>query len=482
MKTFYFLICWATVFDSLGSNKFVRTSSAGANNGADWNNAWSMTSFNAAFSGLSAGDTVYFAGGTYTTQVYINKSGTAGNPITLKRATASSSVCTSSPGWSSGFDTQVLVRPTGSGTAAIGCLWEQDGIGSYVTIDGVVTDGFKFHLNQINQGVYGGGISVYYGAGNLSNIVLTNLDIAGPAPNASPFNYNGEYACGLTFWPIISGVPVKCTDITVSNCKIHGGANLVITHTIDRITFDACEFYDNAVAGSPATQPHGNMFEAHTVNGFTLKNSYLHGWQAEGVRPYGDSFNYTIYGNVFANSSNGDFTRCIESDSSVQNGWGPLIVNNNTFYQIYWGTDDFSGPVFSPTTSRAVASGSGATNNIFYRCIEGDLVINKDYNWRNGALAGTHSINGGASPTIFVNAGTSDFHILSTISSTFPRDKGFNVGSTFTPDPDGIARGADGTWDMGAFEFVSGADTTPPTLYSAKLSGNVTINGGVIIK
>jgi hypothetical protein len=51
-------------------------------------------------------------------------------------------------------------------------------------------------------------------------------------------------------------------------------------------------------------------------------------------------------------------------------------------------------------------------------------------------------------------------------------------------DGNGVTRGTDGTWDRGAYEFVSGGGTTggAGATYSVNLNGNVTINGGVITK
>ena len=55
-----------------GANYYVRKGAAGTNKGTDWTNAWNeMSQIN--FSTLACGDTVWIAGGNYTTALRGNK-------------------------------------------------------------------------------------------------------------------------------------------------------------------------------------------------------------------------------------------------------------------------------------------------------------------------------------------------------------------------------------------------------------------------
>jgi hypothetical protein len=64
----------------------------------------------------------------------------------------------------------------------------------------------------------------------------------------------------------------------------------------------------------------------------------------------------------------------------------------------------------------------------------------------------------------FVDAGAGDFHLAQATAA------GVALSAPYNLDPDGNVRGADGTWDLGAFEFRANSnppspptDLTPPT-------------------
>jgi hypothetical protein len=75
-----------------GNIHYVSKGASGLNNGTSWANAWNeMNQIN--WSVVNPGDTILIYGGStemvYTTMLNLTKSGTAGNPITLKKATES---------------------------------------------------------------------------------------------------------------------------------------------------------------------------------------------------------------------------------------------------------------------------------------------------------------------------------------------------------------------------------------------------------
>src|SRR5690348_15603979 len=122
------------------ANWYVRPNGAGAKTGADWNNAWD--SGGVAWSSTSGGDTVWMAGGNYTTSMHPTKSGTSGNPILIKRVLASDSVPSSAAGWSSSFDSQVVVHPSS------GDVFYMDSPVNYVGVDGRVDQGIVFQKSD----------------------------------------------------------------------------------------------------------------------------------------------------------------------------------------------------------------------------------------------------------------------------------------------------------------------------------------------
>jgi hypothetical protein len=60
-------------------------------------------------------------------------------------------------------------------------------------------------------------------------------------------------------------------------------------------------------------------------------------------------------------------------------------------------------------------------------------------------------------PNPFVNLNAKDFHIISTVGANYPRNAGTNLSAYFTTDRGGGTFGADGTWDIGAYEYGSGS-------------------------
>ena len=113
---------------------YVRAGATGANNGSDWANAWSSVSAvrNAS---LAAGDTVYVAAGTYGA-LTVNRSGAAGSPITIKRATGATHG--TDTGWSSGYDGKVVLD--GNGDLCAICIGDSNQA-NYITVDGATRYG-----------------------------------------------------------------------------------------------------------------------------------------------------------------------------------------------------------------------------------------------------------------------------------------------------------------------------------------------------
>src|SRR3989304_5319930 len=123
----------------------VNTSSSGSNNGTSWSNAWSFSSI--SWGSVTAGDTVYFAGGTHTSGsvLSVGSSGTLGNPITIKRATIAEHG--SATGWIDSYDAQAILT-----NSAVFRLIGR----SYITFDGVTDQGLL--IRPTTCGVAGSGV------------------------------------------------------------------------------------------------------------------------------------------------------------------------------------------------------------------------------------------------------------------------------------------------------------------------------------
>src|SRR2546426_9056061 len=165
------------------ANWYVRPNSAGSNNGTDWNNAWSISSLNSSWSSISAGDTIWLAGGSYTTAIVPNKSGSSGSLIYVKRVLSTDPAPTAAAGWSSSFDSLVTIHP--SNTPPID--FTQHSAGSYMYFDGRTNYGIKLIFDDF--GFETGGAVSFDGAGP-GNITFDHMDMQGPGGRSHTYANN----------------------------------------------------------------------------------------------------------------------------------------------------------------------------------------------------------------------------------------------------------------------------------------------------
>jgi hypothetical protein len=154
----------------------------------------------------------------------------------------------------------------------------------------------------------------------------------------------------------------------------------------------------------------------------------------------GGSTGWLIYGNVFYDL-NSEGWKSIEITSNV----GPIKIYNNTF--------DNTGVPGVYVNAGSCGSGSETRNNLGFQT--------------SFDSCGTSSNNLVTSSTsVWVNRNARDYHIVGTVGTGFPHNAGTNLSSVFTTDPDGVVYGADGTWDVGAYELAGGgsAPSAPTNL------------------
>jgi hypothetical protein len=152
-----------------------------------------------------------------------------------------------------------------------------------------------------------------------------------------------------------------------------------------------------------------------------------------------------IYGNVFKSLvvTNGIIT---STSTGTMSG---ALVYNNTFDS---NSDPFDGTVNWVNTSPAGSATS--YNNLIYNQT-GNVDGTHDYNYyvslTNGLPTETNRQTASGDP--FVSRATGDYHLAAASNA------GTTLASPYTLDPLGNTRGADGTWDRGAYEFCSGGCT-----------------------
>lgn len=405
---------------AFAANWFVRPS-GGSGSGTSWTAAWNgFSSIN--WSSISAGDTIWVAGGTYTQTLKPGKSGTSASRIYIRRARSDAAECTGATGWSSSYN--VTIRQTGGNGISMGNF-------NYITISGRTTasgGGNGWWIDFTGQ-TSGPGIEWPNGA-TASYILIEYMDVQGPG--------NVTYASdgrGLDLTPFSSA-----TGNTFSHMKIFNWESGIYNVGISASTFEYIDMYDIMAVNWSSYHPNG-IYIAGSKDGI-IRYSKFHkgpGGNAVGEGIFfeqsGGASNWKIYGNLFYDI-NGSGLKAIEITSDVPN----LKIWNNTF-------DNVGSLIYAQVSP---GTGSEFRNNLIYASGSG---------WSFGTSSNNLQITSGA---VFVNRTTKDYHIVDTIGTGYPRNAGVNLSGQFSQDMDGTKYGQDGVWDIGAYEYGSSNATLAP--------------------
>jgi hypothetical protein len=420
----------ATVVSNLacGANWYVRQGASGANNGLDWNNAWTdVTNINWGI--VQPGDTIWLAGGTYG-KLSIGASGNVNRRIFIERARSTNAVPASAAGWNTNFDSTPIIN-------LLGC--NSPGYGNYVTVDGQIPYGGIVVTNTSLGETY----AVDLNESGASYMELFNLDIGGVSTLNAIFT--GEGRC-------LSADDTPGTGLHVAYCRLHGEPTLILTGNQEGMLWEHNFLYDNVVGNT--TNWHPNVW--NSIGGddnCIFRYNEISNYMVECIMFSGSAnTNWQIYGNLIHDATPGQTSRIIEAQKTAH---GPVLLFNNTIVNVYW-------------TITEVSDGSGtgswvgcvSTNNLFFNAGDpdyygfgdgGDDFLLTDASVTNLSVFGAHCISG-ASSNIFVNYAGANYHIVTNTGPLFPRNKGATLAPAYATDSDGNTRGADGAWDIGAFE------------------------------
>ena len=414
---------------------YVVPNGAGTLSGTNWSNATGIN--NIHWSSMSAGDTVWLAGGTYTSPLSITQNG-----VFVKRVLSSDAAPVAAAGWNSAFDSQVVFKIAGAG---------QDDItigANNVRLDGQIWCGIQCVESNTPTDSKGCVIS------SSINNVVANVEAIGPQYN----NFNGVvFNANATGFAVVGG-----TNNLLTNCWSHLNCIDFFQYHDSGVTLDHCLLSDcgmNAANGGM----HSDLIVMQDAGNLVLRYCVVSNWNQICVQMWSDdatgNFPTTCgascyYGNVFINPVG--VQDVLWPQGAGQTNVGPLSFYNNTLYRV---------PVQRLGRGSVLPwpSGSSASNNIFYGLSCPCWVnapANEDYEFADSTssgVAGSHSISNGSNP--FVNAAAFNFNIVSNIGATYPRNRGVplnNVnGQTYNLDGNGTIRGADGAWDIGAYEYAS---------------------------
>jgi hypothetical protein len=464
------LLCSVLAIAAEAENLYLRSDATGANDGSDWQNAWTdfeQVQWGGELGKLGAGDTLWVAGGTYKQGIVPKASGgdNAARSIHIMRVLKSDTVPTQAAGWNNRFDSQVIIQN--------GLSPRINNVGDYLCIDGRIESGISFQ-HAVNDG----GSVIDFGNGAIINyLTLTNVEVVGPGNNSPFYDYRGDPRCiNFTSWQ--SDHYAYNTGHRITHCRIHGSLNLIyIANTHDAV-IEHCELYYNGVTAGNSGHP--NVLISLASNKITFRYNRVHDWATEGILlERGRQQDWYVYGNLWSDGLDGTYSRIIEGQNDTS---GPILFYNNTVVNT-WATFTHDGNGWS--------QGCASVNNIFFKCggvVAGDASWKHDSNLtdaQNGEIHGIRNANIG----IFANFSSKDYRIVGVVGANYPRDKGTDLGVQYSVDIDGKLRGQDGAWDIGAFEYVKGVENTncalqvwPVSLAFETVGGSATKSATVTVR
>ncbi len=435
LSAFMSLILGISSFSAEAANWYVRpnASTYGTGTGQNWTNAWSGFS-NISWTGVACGDTIWVAGGTYTQVLKPNKKCTSSARLSIRRARSDATEATSAAGWTTSFDSSVH-QTNGAGIVLNGD-WD------YITISGRTTsagggNGWWIDARGLTSAA---GIEFVNGAASDYN-VFEYMDLQGPGFVV----YTGD-GRGIDATPFSTA-----TGNVFSHMKIWGWEAGVYHVGINGSTFEYLDMFDIDASNRATYHPNG-IYAASSSNVIVRYSKFHKGSYAstgEGIffEQSGGSSNWTIYGNLFYDHDWDSGVKALNIASPVPG----LKIFNNTFSNV--------NNVFYKAE---VGCGSAETrNNLFYNASPQNC----------GTMSNNLVLT--ASGT-FNNLSAKDFHIAGTTGTNLPRNAGTNLSAYFKTDMDGNVYGADGAWDIGAYEFSS-TGAPPPSVTPITPPSNLTV-------
>ncbi|WP_340122723.1 hypothetical protein [Methylobacter svalbardensis] len=401
---------------AIAANHYIRSGAAGASNGNDWTNAYTSLP-----STLVRGDTYYIAGGSYSGRTF-NTPASGTSVITIKGATiADHGIDT---GWSNTYAVENTQATWTSGVTFNTSYWIFDGSVGPNWSKTKSQYGFKF--NPVNYAV-----KVYNLSSAISDVKIAHITATAPTGDVEKFFLSTDNSTK------------SVNNVTFSHCLVDGWSNAVWATSAGLLMNNWLIEHNVILNGYSSAANHGediNNNYGHLDN-LTIRYNWFEG-RSTGTGSIvvlnGPAGPYYIYGNVFKNMIGGD--GIIAGIHYTLNG----AIYNNTFDNVdngykngAWIGHDVSANVYNNIIYNSIAS------------IGANFTGKKDYNAYFSTTSTPTEANGQiGTGSPFVNELGNDMR-LSAASK---------AGTTFSApyDIDVVrnARGGDGAWDRGAFEFV----------------------------
>ena len=427
------LVAWSA---SAASNHYIRPGAGGSNNGTDWNNAY--TSIPAS---LTRGDTYYLADGSYGNHTWGDVV-SGSTIITVKKATPSDHG--TDTGWSDSY---------GAGQAAfVAWYFDYSGNSGYYLFDGYSASQSRscgiqlnmpmaanFYTESCGCVIFGGG-----GSGSFPYCTFRYLELNGPYGTGG--YTSSVYRTGF-FFDQNNGV-IDTSHSTVSHCWFHNGITTPVGSDAgnDYCTVEYCEMMDMRDSGA---KDHADGWVVASDN-CTFRYNYLHNYSPECIFVIGGKSvsGMQVYGNIV--DGTGLISHFIASNTGAHlTNWK---VYNNTLIglDVVWNINGSSsgGQDYNQLyCGNSGTGGSGWTS-------QHDITVNS---------------------SAFVNFAGADYHLASATAD------GTHLSSPYNQDMDGNTRGADGTWDIGAYEYGGTGNTNPPSISVQPASQTATTNTSLTV-
>lgn len=419
-------------------NHYIRD--GGSGDGSSWSSALDDLP-----TSLIRGDTYYLADGTYSGHTFNdNASGTT--LITIKKCTAADH------GTETGYlSTYCDGKATFTGTFSF--------TRPYYLIDGAARNesnwkdhasyGFSiqaFRASRLDGGHVGSDCSA-------DNITVRYAHVGTSGTTFSTF-YDGEgfYIAGFG-----DSGPVTCDDWTIHRVLVQNVVVGIQCSGCTGLTVEYTQFYigwgKEAIRGQLDAKNmtvRWSRFEDSCMTRPSTTDRCTAEIAAWGYSPLGNYDNFKIYGNLFFKTES-----FLGENGDVQNNsQGTILIGGDGVNQSGDDVPARNALLYNNTVAghlnagNFVLSGTGQTGNTCRNNV-----------WFDDAGTGiagtcTSSNNGTLTGTPFVDYANGDFHLAGATSA------GTAIASPYDTDMDGVTRGADGVWDLGAFEY--GPTGSPP--------------------
>ena len=424
-----FIVTIQTLANSVwAANHYVTPAGAGSKNGSDWNNAYAGLPVS-----LARGAIYYIAAGTYGSYVF-NNADSGASVITIKKATASDHG--TNTGWSSSYGTGQAVW---NGTLTF-------------TTDNYVFDGqtrnesdwfsgsdYGFEIFGDEQQIRMGYSDTMTGPA-VTNILVKDVYLRALDTGLSETVTGRRYGLDMD----TKGGSGTFLGIVASRCFFQYGNVPIFTHSNYGFIVEYSAFADTQSTDAN----HGEAMSAYSNgnNGFIIRYNKFKAIIGTAVIAFtsrpdsgGTTEGFQIYGNVIWNCDLGDGAFGFDSaDCTYTNN----KIYNNTII------DKAGG--YNQGIAIRVGTNNFVYNNLWVNCASsfwqgaGATYLDNAYSWNYSEPSAQTNV-----PTsIFVNYAGQDFRLASATTA------GFSLPSPYNIDMLGNIRGADGTWDRGAYEYL----------------------------